>query len=216
MPTPSLEQVLHVHQDIFKPGLGKINGTSAKLHVKSEAIPKFCRARQVPYAIKPAVEAELNRLEAAGVITPINTSEWASPIVCVPKSDKSVRICGDYKVSINPHLVIDQYPLPKPQDLFTALSGGQKFTLLDMREAYQQMLLDEASQAYLVLNTHRGLYKVLRLVYGVASAPSIFQQTMDQMLQGLPGVCTYLDDIIITAANDKEHLETIQSFKPPE
>ena len=62
---------------------------------------------------------------------PVNYSEWVTPIVVVPKRDGSYRFCGDFKVTLNPCLEIDQYPLPKQQDLFATLAGGQRFTKLD-------------------------------------------------------------------------------------
>lgn len=114
----------------------------------------FCKPRSVPYALREAVEAQLNKLESDGVITPVSYSEWALPTVNIPKMDQSVRICGDYKVSINPWLEVDQYPIPKPQDLFTKLAGGEKFTKLDLWQAYQQVELEENSKRYLTINTH--------------------------------------------------------------
>jgi hypothetical protein len=98
-----------------------VTGIKAKLHVMTGAIPRFCKPRSVPYALRDAVEAQLNKMEADGVITPVNFSEWAAPTVNFPKVDQTGRICGDYKVSINPWLEVDQYPIPKPQDLFTKL-----------------------------------------------------------------------------------------------
>lgn len=71
---------------------------------------------------------------------------------------------------------VDQYPLPKPQDLFATLSGGKKFTTLDLSQAYLQLTLDEQSQNLVVINTHKGLYKFNRLPFGVASAPAMFQK----------------------------------------
>ena len=97
------------------------------------------------------------------MIEPVNHSEWAAPIVPVPKADGTVRICGDYKVTINPILEIDQYPLLRPEDLFSTLSGGQKFTKMDLSHAYQQILLDEESCHLVTVNTHRGLYRYNRL-----------------------------------------------------
>ena len=98
---------------------------------------------------------------------------------------------------------IDQYPLPLPVDLMAALTGGYKFSKLDLSAAYQQMILDEDSHLYVVINTQKGLFKCLRLPFGVASAP--FQQAMDTILQGLSHVIFYLDDILITSATHEEH-----------
>ena len=62
------------------------------------------------------MDEELCRLEQDGVLKKVSTSEWASPIVCVPKKDNKVRICGNYKVTINGVLDLEQYPLPLPVD----------------------------------------------------------------------------------------------------
>ena len=106
----------------------------ARLVVDPQSTPKFSA---VPYSLKAAIEADLERMVKAGILEPVSSSEWASPIVAVPKSDDSVRICGDFKVSVNPSLSVD--PLPKPEDLFSTLANGVKFTKLDLASAYQQV-----------------------------------------------------------------------------
>ena len=121
--------------------------------------------------MKAAVEEELDRLERIGVLEKIPSSDWAAPIVAVPKKDGTVRLCGDYKVTVNPALEVDQYPLPVPEAMFATLAGGKNFTTLDLSQAYQQLELEEESRKYLAINTHRGLYQYTRLPYGVASAP---------------------------------------------
>ncbi len=78
-----------------------------------------------------------------------------------------MRICGDYKVTVNPELNVDQYPLPRPEDLFAVLAGGKHFTTLDLSQAYNQLKLEESSKPYLTINTHRGLYRYNRLPFGV-------------------------------------------------
>ena len=127
--------------------------------MKENAVPKFCKARTVPFALKEAIEKKLNRLEQNGIIKKITYSPWAAPIVPVPKGDGHIRLCGDYKVTINPMLEIDQYPLPKPDDIFATLAGGKYFSKIDLTHAYQQLKLSEESKNLVTINTHHGLYR---------------------------------------------------------
>ncbi len=93
----------------------------------------------------------------------------------VPKPEGKIRLCGDYKVTINQVLTVDQYPLPKPEELFATLANGHKFTKLDLRQAYLQLQLVMSPPENLSrsCNTHQGLYQYTRLPFGIASAPAI-------------------------------------------
>jgi hypothetical protein len=84
------------------------------------------------------VDEELERLQREGILRPVECSEWAATILVVRKGDDSIRICGDYKVSINSYLDANTYPMPNPQDLFatSTLAGGKVFSKLDMKQAY--------------------------------------------------------------------------------
>ena len=79
-------------------------------------------------------------------------------------------------------------PLPKPEDHFYRLSDGKKFAILDLSHAYQQMPLRDESKEYNTINTHKGLYRYLRMPFGIACAPAKFQKASDQVLLGLKGV----------------------------
>ena len=169
------KSVLDCHPDVFKDELGHVHVTTAKFHIKPDAQPKFFKARSVPYTLKLKVEVELDRLEKAGVIRPVQFSDWAAPIVPVVKRDGTIRICGDYKLTVNQAATTDAYPLPRIEDLFASLSGGKLFSKLDLAHAYQQIPLADESMKYTTINTHKGLYQYTRLPFGVASAPSIFK-----------------------------------------
>ena len=207
----NVQELLQKYSQIFTAESGKVKGMKASLTLKENAQPKFCRARPVPYALKERVEKELDRLESEGIIQKVDHSDWATPIVAVPKGDNSVRICGDYKVTVNPQLKIDQYPLPRIQDIFASLAGGQKFTKIDLRQAYNQLEMSEDSKSYLTINTHKVLYSYNRLVFGIAASPSIWQRTMDQILKDIPNTSCILDDIIITGKSDEVHLKTLET-----
>ena len=128
----------------------------------------------------------------------------------VLKPDGSVRICGDFRVTVNLVSKLDKYPIPKAKDLFAKLSNGKYFSKIDLRQAYQQLEVDEESQQYLVVNTHKGLFKYRRLPYGVASSPGIFQRVMESLLQGIDGVEVYIDDILISGSTEEEHLKALE------
>ena len=118
---------------VFQSDLCSVKGIEATLNLKPGA-KKFCKARPVPYSMKPKLEAEIDKLVRDGVITKVGYSEWATPIVPVIKSNNSKRICCYFKVTLNPVLEID--PLPRIKEIFAALSGGKRFTKLDLRPAY--------------------------------------------------------------------------------
>lgn len=119
-------------------------------------------------------------------------------------------MCGDFKVTINPHLLLDKHPLPKPQELFDKLGGGIEFSKIDLTNAYQQILVDEDSEKFLVISTHLGLFKYKRLPFGINSAPSIFQKFMEKLLAGIEGVVVFIDDICVTGRNSAEHLSRLR------
>ena len=86
----ALKEVLEKHAEVFGEGLGCLKGTEVKLNIDSQATPKFFKARSVPFALKPKVEAELDNLEAMGIISPVRFSHWAAPVVPVLKQNGKV------------------------------------------------------------------------------------------------------------------------------
>ena len=103
------------------------------------------------------------------------------------KSDKAlVRICGDLKVTVNRVSKVDRYPIPRI--CLPNWQMAKKISQLDMSQAYQQLLLDDQSKKYVMINTHQGLFCYNRLTYGISLAPGIFQHTMETLLQGIANV----------------------------
>ncbi|XP_037574536.1 uncharacterized protein LOC119456791 [Dermacentor silvarum] len=174
--------------------------------VQGQALP-----RPLPFALKDGVTQELQRLQREGILVPVKTSEWATPIVPGLKRDGSVRICGDFKVTINPVATVEKYPLPQIENLWSALCRGQKFTKLDLRDAYQQLVLQDASRKYVTISTTLGLFQYARLPFGMASAPAIFQWEMDNLFRGMRHVAVYLNDILVTGTDDGDHLQNLHN-----
>lgn len=200
-----LTALLDEFPDLFE-NLGCCKGPPVKLYLKESAQPRFLKARTVPYAMRAQVSAEIDRLVEVGVLSPVSVAEWATPVVPVAKKNGDIRLCGDFKLTVNPATRTEQYPLPKIDDIFAALSGGEVFSTLDLRNAYNQLPLDDDAKKITVLNTHKGLFCCNRLAFGIASAPALFQRRIEAVLQGIPGVKVYLDDIIVA---EKEYDTTI-------
>jgi hypothetical protein len=121
----AVEDLLSKHESLFRSELGEARNITAAFHLKQQATPRFCNARSVPYALGEKIEVELERLQKEGIIEPVPFSEWAAPIVPVMKQDGTVRICGDYKLTVNKVSKTDSYPIPRIEDLFARVSGGQ-------------------------------------------------------------------------------------------
>ena len=150
-----LNELLERHSVVFGEDRGRFKG---RLHLVDGAKPRFFKARPLPYSLRDKVATELDRLENDGILTKVDWSDRATPVVSFAKKDGSVRLCGDFKVSLNNQLKVDQYPLPRVDDVFASLAGGQRFTKIDLRQAYLQLEMEDESKEYLVLNTHKGLY----------------------------------------------------------
>ena len=102
----------------------------AKLEVCDSVKPVFCKSRTVPFANKKKIQEELDKLENDGIIRKVQTSDWAAPLVPVIKPMGKLRLCGDYKVTVNKAISLDTYPLPLIDALLANLSGGFSFTNL--------------------------------------------------------------------------------------
>ena len=168
-----LQSLLQQYSAIFSEEAGKLEGVEAKIVIDPAIPPKFCRVHTVPNGLKPKVEFELRRLQQAGIIDPIEHSDWAAPIVPVVKKDGSVRICGDYRLTVNRAAKPETYPLPCADDIFSSLSGGKIFSKLDLANTYQQVPLEQQSKQLVTINIHKGLYCYNRLPFGISAAPSI-------------------------------------------
>jgi transposase InsO family protein len=200
-------EYLTVHVDKKKP----ITKFKANLHFKSDLKPVFHKARTPPFKFRDQIEKELSTLCERGILKPVNFSEFASPIVCVPKADGNVRICGDFKATINKYLHADHYPLPRIDDVLASLAGCSIFCVIDLEGAYQQVQMADDSKKYVTINTHKGLFEFQRLPFGVSTAPAIFQCVMDQILQGIPKTNCYLDDILVGGSSKEECEENLRA-----
>ncbi|XP_018317261.1 uncharacterized protein K02A2.6-like [Mycetomoellerius zeteki] len=191
--------------NVFSPELGCCTKTKITLHLKTGAKPVFRPKWPVAYSILPLVEAELERLKQAGIISPVSYLDWAAPIVVVRKKNGQIRICADFSTGLNDFLEQNHHPLPHPNEIFAKLSNCKYFSQIDLSDAFLQIQVDENSKHLLTINTHRGLFVYNRLPFGVTVAPGEFQAIVDAIIAGLDKVFAYIDHLVVGGSTIEEH-----------
>jgi len=145
-----------------------------------------------------------------GVIEP-SSSPWLSPVVLVKKRDGTHRFCVDYR-GLNRVTTSDAYPLPRIDEMLDSLTGRTWFTVLDSRSAYWAISVHPDDRQKTAFSDGHRLLQFRRLPFGLSTAPTTFQRTMNVVLASVLGHHTlaYLDDVVVASASFSEHLQHLQ------
>ena len=168
--------------------------------------PIRTRPYQIPFKLHRKVVKELQEMEAAGFIEP-STSPYCSPMVVVEKGDK-IRLCGDYR-RLNAVVKFEAEPMANQEAIFSRLAQARIFSKLDLSKGFFQIPLDPSSRAYTAFATPLGLKQYRVVPFGLTTSPAVFNRVMRGILNGIPGVEVFVDDILIHSSTWQAHLETI-------
>ncbi|XP_046752015.1 uncharacterized protein LOC124414903 [Diprion similis] len=202
---------LDKYKELFSVEPGLYNKSKIKIYLKEGARAVASKYRHIPEALKPLVEREMKRLVGLKHLNKVESSEWATPLVPTFKSNGNIRLCGDFKLTLNPWIIIDKYSLHMIQEIFLVLQGGESYSELDVYDCYMQFEPDEESAKLLTVVTHLGLYQYTKLPEGVSTAPADVQKKMDECLRGLKGVISYIDNIYVTGRTKEEHVKNLKA-----
>ena len=128
-------------------------------------------------------QEEVSKMLTAGVIEPA-TTEWASPVVLVPKTDGTLRFCVDYR-KLNALTVKDSYPLPRIDECLDTLGDAAIFSTLDCNSGYWKIPVAESDRDNMTFKCHEGYYRFKWMPFGLFNASAAFQRTLDILLAGL-------------------------------
>ena len=188
--------------------LGVLHGTTHRIETVGN------RVFQHPYRAGPAArkieKEEVDRMLRMGVIEPSN-AEWASPVVLIPKPDGSTRFCVDYR-KLNALTARDVYPLPRMDECLDSLGEARYFSTLDANTGFWQIEVHPSDRDKTTFSCHAGMYKFVRMPFGLINAPATFQRAMDILLSEVrwESVIVYLDDIIIFSRSFDEHVSHLR------
>ena len=167
------------HQSMWDGHLGTFTATSHRIELVPDARPVHCHPYRAGPRARQAETAEVEKMLREGVIEPA-TTEWASPVVLVPKPDGSLRFCVDYR-RLNAITVRDTYPLPRMDECIDSLGDSCVFSTLDCNTGYWQIPLHEADRDKTTFCSHAGTYRFIRMPFGLRNAPATFQRAIVEL-----------------------------------
>ena len=203
------ETLLRDFPDCFK-GVRILKGFQAKLHIDESVKPVAEKLRLPPYGLRDKIEQKLEELVECDIIEPAEgPTPWVSPVVVVPKPSGDIRLCVDMRKA-NEAIVRERHPISTIDDILYQLNGSKVFSKLDLKWGFHQIELEQQSSVITTFITHKGLYRYRRLMFGIISAPELYQYTIQQVLAGCEGAYNIHDDIIIHGRTVHEYDSRLQ------
>jgi len=211
-----LTDLLSRHKGLFDGDEGTVGLVPGIKHQidTGDAVPVCNRQWRLPQSTRQTIKEQCDSMLHAGVIEP-STSPWLSPVVLVKKKGGTLRFCVDYR-GLNAVTKRDTYPLPHISEMIDELGPMNIFTTLDARAAYWSVELEESDRPKTAFSDGYRLFQFRRLPFGLSTAPTTFQRTMNLVLSSVLGRHTlaYLDDVIVYSQSFSQHLrdldETLQ------
>ena len=175
-----LEKLKEEFSDVISDVPGRT--TVVEHHIATgDATPIRRPPYRLPHALRETLGEEIRELLALGIIRP-STSEWAAPIILVPKKDGSKRLCVDFR-KLNQVTRADPYPIPRIEELIDHVGNAKFISALDLTKGYWQVPVDKESQPKTAFVTPFGKYEFTTMPFGLMGAPATFQRLMDKVLE---------------------------------
>jgi len=170
--------------------------------------------KQHPYRLGPGkaqiVRDEVKYMLDNDLIEP-SQSPWSSPVLLVPKSDGTFRMCQDFR-KINSVTKSCSYPLPRIEDCIDLVGGSRFVSKIDLMKGYWQVPLTERAKEISAFATPEGLWQNKRMPFGMKNACATFQSMMNQLTTNLNGCVAYIDDILVCHDSWEEHLSVLEQL----
>ena len=174
--------------------------------------PIFCKVRPIALHLREAVGQNLDDLVQEGILTPVERSSWGTPIVTPLKSSGLPRICGDFRITVNPWIKQTATTTKSVEDMFEGLKDSKIFSRLDLTNAFLQIPLADSSKPITTIHTPWGLFVYNFLPFGLSVSPGVFQHAIDDIISGIDGVKAYQDDLIVHGSTVEQHHQRLTTL----
>ena len=190
------QQIVNNFSHLFDNKLGCFD-KPVQLELDDRVPPVKMPLRRYPIALKDKLGRELERLDSLGVLERVvSATDWVSSVVVETKKDRSLSICIDPR-PLKKALKRFHYPMPVVDDILPDLAHAKVFSVLDLKSGFWHVQLADSSSTLTTMGTPFGRFRWKRLPFGVAPAPEVFQQRLDEILMDLEGVKVIVDDILV-------------------
>ena len=199
--TAGCDPLLQQFNDVFE-GLGKLEGQYT-IVTDPSVKPVVHSPRQLPVALIDQVQEKLDNMVKDDIIAKVDQpTDWVSSMLAVRKptmgqdGKADIRICLDPK-DLNGAIKREHFPMPTIEEVATRLNGAKIFSVFDASNGFWQVELDQASSLFTSFNTPFGRCCWKQMPFGINSAPEVWQQKMQEHVEGLHGVEVIADDFIV-------------------
>ena len=190
--------------------LGTTTTTSLKIDT-GDSLPVAQKPYRTPYTLRHELQNQVDNMLEAGIIRP-SSSPYASPVILVPKKGGEMRLVIDYR-KLNKNIVKNTYPLPNIEDVvINQLGAANLYSVCDLKSGFLHIAINEEDRHKTAFTCFLGLYEFNKMPFGLTVAPSVYQNTMNDLLSGLIGDCVmvYIDDVIVYSKTYEDHLRHLE------
>ena len=190
---------------VFEDKVGRLRDYEVKFHVNEEVEPVAERPRPVPFHLRAKRDAELAKMEEAGLIEEHHgPASWVSNLVLTPKPDGGTRVTVDMR-NVNKAIKPTNIPIPRVEEVKAELAGCQWFSKMDFKAAFHQLGVAESSRYLTVFNGNGRLMRYRVLTMGSTPASGELTKALRPLFDGISGVHVIHDDVILATATEAEH-----------
>ncbi|KAI5323872.1 hypothetical protein L3X38_032945 [Prunus dulcis] len=182
-----------------------------RLHVNPAIKPIAQKRRNFPPERVAIIEAEIDKLLAAGFIEEVSYAEWLVNVVLVAKKDKGLwRVCVDY-TDLNKACPKDNFPLPRIDQLVDPTSGNQLLSFMDAYSGYNQIMMHEDDKAKTSFIIEKGTYCYKVMPFGLKNAGATYQRLVNKIFKERISKTmeVYVDDMLVKAPERADHIKNL-------
>ncbi len=191
--------------------IGNFPGTY-HIVTRPDAHPVIHAPRKCSIHIKEELQAELENMEALGVISKVTEpTDWVNSIALSRRANGKLRVCLDPK-DLNKAIMRNHHKVPTLEELTHKFSGAKYFSKFDAKNGYWSVKLDEESSLLTTFNSPFGRYCYKRMPFGLVMSQDVFQHKMDQILESCPGTLGIADDIAVFGRTEQEHDKNVTTL----